>query len=196
MGSTTLFKKIIFAGGLALSSAAWAATPSGVMLSNTCAGCHGTEGSSVAILPSLAGAPAEYFVDSMKGFKSGTRKATVMDRIAKGYSDKEIELMGEYFAAQKPIPMKQNFDKTKAAQGKRLHDKYCEKCHEEDGRKPDQGGILAGQSMLYLTFAMDDFLSGEREMEKDMKKRVDEMLRDAGGKASVESLIHFYGSQQ
>jgi sulfide dehydrogenase cytochrome subunit len=165
------------------------------MLANTCAACHGTGGSSVAQIPSLAGAKAEYFVDTMKAFKSGARKATVMDRVAKGYSDEEIALMGDYFAQQKQIPMKQGFDKAKANQGMRLHDKYCEKCHEDGGRKPDEGGILAGQSMLYLTFSMDDFLSGEREMEKDMKKKVNEMLRDTD-KSSIESLIHFYGSQQ
>ena len=195
MGSITLFKKMVFAGGLALSGAVWAATPSAVMLANTCAACHGTGGSSVAQIPSLAGAKAEYFVDTMKAFKSGARKATVMDRVAKGYSDEEIALMGDYFAQQKQIPMKQGFDKAKANQGMRLHDKYCEKCHEDGGRKPDEGGILAGQSMLYLTFSMDDFLSGEREMEKDMKKKVNEMLRDTD-KSSIESLIHFYGSQQ
>lgn len=195
MGSTTLFKKMVFAGGLALSGAAWAATPSAVMLANTCAACHGTGGSSVAQIPSLAGAPAEYFVETMKAFKSGARKATVMDRVAKGYSDEEIALMGEYFANQKLIPMKQSFDKTKASNGKRLHDKYCEKCHEDGGRKPDEGGILAGQSMLYLGFSMDDFLSGHRDMDKDMKKKVDEMLKDTD-KSSVDALIHFYGSQQ
>ncbi len=195
MGSTKLLQNMVLAGGLALSATSMAATPSAAMLAGTCAACHGTNGSSVAVIPSLAAAPAEYFVETMKAFKSGARKATVMDRVAKGYSDEEIALMGDYFAQQKLIPMKQGFDKTKLNQGKRLHDKYCEKCHEEDGRKPDVGGILAGQSMMYLTFSMDDFLSGEREMEKDMKKKVNEMLKETD-KSSIESLIHFYGSQQ
>ncbi|MFA5628398.1 MAG: c-type cytochrome [Thiohalomonadaceae bacterium] len=195
MGSITLFKKMVFAGGLALSGVAWATTPSAIMLANTCAACHGTAGSSVAQIPSLAGAPAEYFVESMKAFKSGERKATVMDRVAKGYSDKEIALMGDYFAQQKQIPMKQGFDQAKAGHGKRLHDKFCEKCHEDGGRKPDQGGVLAGQSMTYLSFSMADFLSGERAMDKDMKKKVDEMFK-SNDKSSVDALINFYGSQQ
>lgn len=195
MGSITLFKKMVFVGGLALSGAAWAATPSAVMLANTCAACHGTGGSSVAQIPSLAGAPAEYFVETMKAFKNGARKATVMDRVAKGYSDEEIALMGDYFAQQKLIPMKQGFDKAKASQGQRLHDKFCEKCHEDGGRKPDQGGVLAGQSMTYLTFSMADFLDGQRTMDKDMKKKVDEMLQ-SHDKSSIDALIHFYGSQQ
>jgi sulfide dehydrogenase cytochrome subunit len=34
----------------------------------------------------------------MKAFKSGERPATLMDRIAKGYTDEEIEAMAKYFA--------------------------------------------------------------------------------------------------
>jgi sulfide dehydrogenase cytochrome subunit len=195
MNPTILFKGLILAGGVALSSTALAATSSGAMLSATCAACHGTNGSSVGILPSLASAPSSYFVDSMKGFKSGTRKATVMDRIAKGYSDEEIQLMGDFFAAQKVVPMKQKFEQVKASHGKMLHDKYCEKCHEDGGRKPDEGGVLAGQSMTYLDFTMADYLSGMREMDKKMKRKVDELLKE-NDKSSVEALIHFYGSQQ
>ncbi|MCW8917350.1 MAG: cytochrome c4 [Gammaproteobacteria bacterium] len=195
MNSKIVLRNIVLAGGVALSSTAWAATPSGEMLGATCAACHGTNGSSVGILPSLASTPASYFVDSMKGFKSGTRKATVMDRVAKGYSDEEIQLMGDFFEAQKVVPMKQKFESVKASQGKKLHDKYCEKCHEDGGRKPDEGGVLAGQSMIYLTFSMADFLSGDREMDKKMKRKVDELLEESD-KAGIDALIHFYGSQQ
>ena len=195
MNQKTGFTTLVLAGGLALSSVAWSATPSGAMLGATCAACHGTNGSSVGILPSLASAPASYFVDSMKGFKDGSRKATVMDRIAKGYSDEEIELMGDFFSQQKVTPMKQSFEPVKASQGKKLHDKYCEKCHEDNGRKPDEGGVLAGQSMTYLTFSMADFLSGDRTMDKKMKRKVDELLQEAD-KSGVDALIHFYGSQQ
>lgn len=190
-----ILKQTVFAVGMALSAGATAATPAPEMLAGTCAACHGTGGSSVAVIPSLAGAPAEYFVDSMTAFKDGSRKATVMDRIAKGYSDEQIEAMGAYFAAQKLTPMKQGYDPVLAGNGKLLHEEYCNVCHEDGGKKPDEGGVLAGQSMIYLSFAMDDFMQGEREMVKKMKRRLGEML-EAHGQASVEALIHFYGSQQ
>jgi cytochrome subunit of sulfide dehydrogenase len=72
-------------------------------LAATCANCHGTGGVAVpnASVPGLAGLPASYIVEQMKAFKNGTRPATVMHQLAKGYSDAQIEQIAAYFAAQK-----------------------------------------------------------------------------------------------
>jgi cytochrome subunit of sulfide dehydrogenase len=72
-------------------------------LAATCANCHGTEGQAVpnASVPGLAGLPAAYVVEQMKAFKAGTRPATVMHQLAKGYSDAQIEAIAAYYAAQK-----------------------------------------------------------------------------------------------
>ncbi len=72
-------------------------------LAATCANCHGTQGRAVdaASVPGLAGMPASYIADQMKAFKAGTRPATVMHQLAKGYSDAQIEAVAGYFAAQK-----------------------------------------------------------------------------------------------
>ena len=72
-------------------------------LAATCAACHGTNGASAAgsSVPSLAGMPRAYMVEQMKAFKAGTRSATIMHQLAKGYSDAQIEQMATYFAAQK-----------------------------------------------------------------------------------------------
>ena len=68
-----------------------------------CAMCHGTggravDGSSVA---SLAGRPAADIVGLMNQFKAGTRPATIMHQIAKGYGDAEIAAMADYFSKQR-----------------------------------------------------------------------------------------------
>jgi cytochrome subunit of sulfide dehydrogenase len=72
-------------------------------LAATCANCHGTMGKAVdgASVPGLAGLPASYLADQMRAFKAGTRPATVMHQLAKGYSDAQIDAMAAYFAAQK-----------------------------------------------------------------------------------------------
>jgi cytochrome subunit of sulfide dehydrogenase len=72
-------------------------------LAATCANCHGTQGVAVpnASVPGLAGLPAAYVVEQMKAFKAGTRPATVMHQIAKGYSDAQIDAIAAYYAAQK-----------------------------------------------------------------------------------------------
>jgi cytochrome c553 len=97
---------IIAASLLALHGAASAqeAQPLAVRsLAATCAACHGTQGRAVdgAVVPGLAGVPSAYLSEQMKGFKSGARQATVMNQIAKGYSDTQIEQLAAFFAAQK-----------------------------------------------------------------------------------------------
>lgn len=169
--------------------------PSPQMLGQTCAACHGPNGSSVGITPSIAGMPAEYFVETMQAFRSGERKATVMDRIAKGYTDAELEAMGSYFAEQKVVPQRQAFSAEKARLGRTLHEDACEKCHEDGGRKGEDGGVLAGQSMLYLQYSMEDFAAGDRSMPKKMKKRVEKVMQEHGPEGA-EALLHFYASQQ
>lgn len=196
-----LNKKVLGAivlGGLAISAHSWADTASAQDLANTCAGCHGTDGNSVGpATPTLAGISAEYFTESMEEFKSAEdRASTIMSRIAKGYSEAEIALMADYFSQQKMQRRDQNFDKKMAKAGAKLHRKYCEKCHEDGGRSSeDDAGILAGQWMQYLQFTMDDFISGQREMTKKMKKKVKKLQKDKGPEALTQ-LIHFYGSQK
>ena len=72
-------------------------------LAATCANCHGTQGQAVpnATVPGLAGLPASYVAEQMKAFKAGTRAATVMHQLAKGYSDAQIDAIAAYYAAQK-----------------------------------------------------------------------------------------------
>jgi cytochrome subunit of sulfide dehydrogenase len=72
-------------------------------LAATCANCHGTQGQAVpnATVPGLAGVPASYISEQMKAFKAGTRPATVMHQLAKGYSDAQIDSIAAYYAAQK-----------------------------------------------------------------------------------------------
>ena len=72
-------------------------------LAATCANCHGTNGKAVegSSVVSIAGMDRTYMVAQMKAFKTGTRPATVMHQLSKGYSDAQIETMATYFAAQK-----------------------------------------------------------------------------------------------
>ena len=71
-------------------------------LAATCASCHGTYGRSATreVIP-LAGLPKSFLVDQMKAFKDGKRPATIMHQLARGYTEAQIELIADYFAAQK-----------------------------------------------------------------------------------------------
>jgi sulfide dehydrogenase cytochrome subunit len=170
-----------------------AAGPSASMLADTCAGCHGTDGSSVGpASPSIAGMSAAYFTETMAAFKSGERPSTIMQRIAKGYTDEEIELMAGFFANKPMVRLPQKTDAAKVAKGEELYDDACETCHSENGTAADDdSGILAGQWLPYLTYTMQDFTSGAREMPKKMKKKVEKL-----DEAQIEALLQFFASQQ
>lgn len=184
---------VILGSGLLLGAAHLSAAPSGTMLADTCAGCHGTDGASAGpATPSIAGLSEEYMVDSMKDFKSGERSSTIMGRIAKGYSEEEFKLMAAVFAKQPLAKTSQKIDTAKAESGSKLYGDNCEKCHDKNGGlADDDSGILASQWLPYLQYSMEDFRAGSREMPKKMKKKVDNL-----GDAEIEALLNFFASQQ
>lgn len=65
----------------------------GPNLANNCFACHGPHGKSPGAIPSIANLTAAQIADALKQFKSGERPATIMDRLAKGYSDAQIETL-------------------------------------------------------------------------------------------------------
>ena len=69
-------------------------------LAATCTYCHGTDGRSIGGTVALAGMPKERLVQTMNAFKSGARPATVMQQLSKGYTEQQVELIGEYFSKQ------------------------------------------------------------------------------------------------
>lgn len=164
------------------------------MLSNTCAGCHGTNGQSMGpSIPTLAGMSSAYLVETMEGFKSGDIPSTIMGRLAKGYSSEDFALMGEFFAKQKYVEATgQKVDQAKAAKGAKLHDKYCEKCHSESGTiADDDSGFLKGQWKSYLAAQLMDFQNKDRKAPKKMAKKL-KKLHKKHGPAGIEALIEYY----
>ena len=184
---------VLLGSGLLLGTAHLSAAPTATMLADTCAGCHGTDGASTGpAIPSLAGMSEIYLVDSMKAYKSGERASTVMGRIAKGYSDEEFQLMASVFAKQPVAVTSQQTDAAKAEAGSKLYEKNCEKCHDEKGAlADDDAGILAGQWLPYLSYAMEDFVAGKREMPKKMAKKVEKL-----DSSEIDALLQFFASQQ
>lgn len=84
----------IFAGGVAFAADA----PPGAA---GCSGCHASNPRVETPVPPLTGRPAADIAKEMIAFKSGERKGTIMDRIAKGFSDVEIQAIAAWYAGQK-----------------------------------------------------------------------------------------------
>lgn len=63
---------------------------------SSCTGCH-AEGSAMG---GLAGRPEAEIVGALDAFRAGTRPATIMNRIAKGFDAQESQAIARWFAAQ------------------------------------------------------------------------------------------------
>lgn len=75
--------------------------PASVM-AHSCAACHGTHGQlGDEFFKPLAGMPVQQFVRTMTDFREGQRPATLMGHVAKGFTDADLQAMGEFFAASK-----------------------------------------------------------------------------------------------
>ena len=66
-----------------------------------CSGCHPSSTRVTSPVPRLAGRDGAAIVKAMQDFRSGTRAGTVMDRIAKGFTDEEIQAIAAWYATQK-----------------------------------------------------------------------------------------------
>src|SRR5262245_30457180 len=87
------------AAALAVTSIAHAAdAPPGA---SSCSCCHPATAGIATPVPRLVGRDAAQITTAMTEFRTGKRPATVMDRIAKGFTDDETKAIAAYFAAQK-----------------------------------------------------------------------------------------------
>lgn len=67
----------------------------------SCSGCHPASSKMTSPVPRLAGLDRAAIIKAMQDFRSGARAGTVMDRIAKGFTDDEIQAIAAWYAGQK-----------------------------------------------------------------------------------------------
>ncbi len=80
---------------LVISPAAAQDPPPGAV---ACSGCHAGKG----LVPALEGRSAADITAALAAYRDGSRKATVMDRIAKGFTDTESAAIAAWLSQQKP----------------------------------------------------------------------------------------------
>ena len=169
----------------------------GKSVAAACAGCHGKAGMSVnPEWPNLAGQHAGYLVNSLKAFKSGTRKNDVMSSMASGLSDADMRNVAAYFA--KASCGVTGGDKAKAELGKvRVAEAGCAACHNAGGlRAAGAAGIsasqtwpnLAGQNAGYLSVALKSFKDDSRD--HAVMSSVAKTLSDS----DIDNLSAYYAS--
>lgn len=99
--------RLILAAAAVLASGmmpAQAQQADGRVLAMSCLNCHGPGGKSSGDIPSIAGKSEDFLKNALVDFREGKRtgnSATVMGRLAKGYSDDEIAAVAKYIATLK-----------------------------------------------------------------------------------------------
>jgi sulfide dehydrogenase cytochrome subunit len=64
----------------------------------SCSGCH-APAAVASVVPSITGRPAAEIVTAMTEFRADQRPSTVMNRIAKGFTDEEIRAIADWLAS-------------------------------------------------------------------------------------------------
>ena len=149
-------------------------------VSQVCAACHGTDGTSpTPANPSLAGMPADYITTQLAHFKAGIRVNAVMQGMAAPLSDADMAGLGAYFASQKP-KIAGAKDAALARQGQKLWRAgdaangipACSACHGPAGAGlPKNFPRVGGQWADYTVAQLKAFRSGERGSDPAGKDR-------------------------
>jgi len=83
---------------VALPGAAGAEQPSvGAVLASNCYICHGPGGTSESRVPSLTRLSGKAIAEAVREARDGKKPGTIMARIAKGYTEAQIEAIAAYF---------------------------------------------------------------------------------------------------
>lgn len=140
--------------------------------SENCRECHGLYGIGLApSAPKLTGQYADYLVKQLKNFQSGERKHTVMNSMADGLTDDDVEDIAAYFASNKTM-LGDGLGVTQVAQNLFFKGDMarniapCKSCHGENGKgKYSATGsypVIGGQHMIYLREQLRNWRKGER----------------------------------
>lgn len=136
-----------------------------------CFSCHGPDGNSQnPVWPRLAGQNAVYIDEQLHLFKDGIRKNPVMQPMAAGLSDQDIDNLAVFFAAQTPAGLEADPSYWKAGQALYLggDDAHgvpaCVACHGPLGRGNPAAGYpaLEAQQSVYVVSQLQSYANGTR----------------------------------
>jgi cytochrome c553 len=144
-----------------------------------CARCHGFDGASdgSGAFPRLDGQSAQYLADQLRHFASGHRQNALMQPIAKGLKDDEIDAVAQYYASlhavsfpSHPVPEQLRDRGKQVAEVGDLSVRVqaCESCHGPNGEGESISGVpyLGGQYSHYISVQIQMFLQGYRKSQQ------------------------------
>jgi cytochrome c553 len=183
--------------GTAIAFPAWAQLDASQMAdarakAQLCFACHGPDGNSTnPDYPVLAGQSWRYIYIELKDFKAGRRSDPQMSPMAANLSPEDMMALGQFFAAQKPLPIKFQADGSKVEAGRKVSDAVlCPMCHL--GGFVGQNDIpkVAGQWPQYVKKQLADFKARRRTNDAGNMTSVAATLSDP----DIENLSHYIGN--
>jgi cytochrome c553 len=157
-----------------------------------CAACHGPEGNSTnPQYPILAGQSWRYIYIELKDFKEGRRSDPQMSPMAANLSQEDMVALGNYYAAQKPKPIKFQLDGAKAEAGRKIADAaLCPMCHLGGFVGQNQIPRVAGQWPDYVKKQLQDFRAKRRTNDAGNMTSYTSNLSDQ----DIENLAQYIGN--
>jgi len=189
--------------GLIAASAAIGAEPGAKIDRKLCSVCHGPGGTtSSELFPHLAGEPAPYLINQLKGFRDKSRSDENARRFMWGISsllsDEDIQQLATFYESLPPVHQGKISDQSKYDLGKNIFvngypDKGvppCMACHGEKGEGKETMPRLGGQNEAYLKRQLKVFYGNERPAATAMHEIVKGLAE-----SDVEAIAHYLQAQ-
>ena len=158
-------------------------------LAEPCFACHGPNGNSQnPDYPVLAGQSWRYTYIELKDFKEGRRTDPVMSAMAASLSRDDMIALGNFFAAQKPLPIPFKADGARVEAGRKTSDAVlCPMCHLGGFVGQNEIHKVAGQYPQYIKKQLEDFKAKRRTNDAGNMTSVAGTLSDD----DIENLAHY-----
>jgi cytochrome c553 len=157
-----------------------------------CFACHGPDGNSTnPDYPILAGQTWRYIYIELKDYNEGRRSDPQMSPMAANLSRDDMILLGQFFAAQKPLPIKFEADGAKVEAGRKVSDAVlCPMCHLGGFVGQNEIPRVAAQWPQYVKKQLADFKARRRTNDAGNMTSVAATLSDA----DIENLSQYIGN--
>src|SRR6202047_4015766 len=157
-----------------------------------CFACHGPDGNSAnPDYPVLAGQTWRYTYIELKDFNEGLRSDPQMSAMAANLSRDDMIQLGQFFAAQKPLPIQFQADGAKVEAGRKVSDAVlCPMCHLGGFVGQNEIHRVAGQWPHNVKKQWAAFKGRRRTNDAGNMTSVAATLSDA----DIENLSHYIGN--
>ena len=177
------------AAALAVPHAGAQQDPAVRQKAEACFACHGPNGNSEnPQFPILAGQSWRYVYIQLKDFKEGRRSDPSMAPMVADLTRDDMIALGNFFAAQKPAPIKFKADGAKVEAGRKISDAVlCPMCHLGGFVGQNEIPRVAGQYPDYVRKQLQDFKAKRRTNDAGNMTSVAGTLSDD----DIDNLAHY-----